>query len=134
MNSSISVDQLSILSVRPMIRPSSYTSFIPVTPQKGTLANSNVLPDDYPRTSIQSHIPLPRFPEVPIITLKQSSNNSSVFSNQSQGLLAPYIPAPYEQGPNGLSLIMPHKVHRSLTAASINTRTTKTTNGILSAK
>lgn len=135
----------SILSSRPAIKPPPYTSFTPVSPRRSTVPSSNVSHNEHvSKASIQSYIPVPRFPEVPIIVLKQTSDNSSHKNNlnssskQTQGLLSPYIPAPYEQGPDGLSLIIPRKVNSSistvLSSTNRNNKSSRTTNGILSVK
>lgn len=140
------VQPLSILSSRPSIKPPPYTSFTPVSPRRNTAPSSNVSHNVYvSEVHVQPYIPVPRFPEVPIMVLKRTSDNSSYNKNdlkssnkQTQGLLAPYIPAPYEQGPDGLSLIIPRKVSSSvpagLSSTNRNNKSTRATNGILSVK
>ena len=139
------VQQPSILSSRPAIKPPLYTSFTPVSPRRSTPSNSNISHNEYvSKAPIQPHIPVPRFPEVPIMVFKQTSDNSSYNKNnvnssskQTQGLLSPYIPAPYEQGPDGLSLIIPRKVNSlipGLSSINRNNKNNRSINAILSAK
>ena len=131
-----------MLGPQPLIRPPIYTSFTPVSPRRNTVPSPSKLIPTTAITTTSTQIPVPRFPEVPIMVLKESSLSSppnsyirspkkpqtslssvryapyvsSSSSYSSQGLLAPYIPAPYEQGPDGLILIMPRKINSSVSS------------------
>ena len=140
MISNVSKSQpLDILAPRPQIRQPPYTVFTPVSPRRNTVSftsfnsNRNNVNEWYGSAATSSsdaalhtirQLPDPRLPEVPILVLNNSSSSkiSSKTSNMTQGLLPAFIPAPYELGPNGLTLIMPRRVISTSGAPSVNNR------------
>ena len=99
---------------QPMIRPASHNSFTPVSPKSSTANQSSPrsstgsaqTPDSRSSKSSKSS----RLPKTPIYVINNMSASSEVASETPQGLLTPYIPAPYELGPNGLQLIVPIRI------------------------
>lgn len=124
-NTSLQSQSLDILAPRPKVRQPPYPTFTPVSPRRNNVPSTQSISsrnnegqtitsnysisssqDDILRTIIQ--LREPRLPEVPILVLNSSSNSKSY--NATQGLLPAFIPAPYELGPNGLTLIVPRRV------------------------
>lgn len=105
---------------QPMIRPASHNSFTPVSPKSSTANQSSPrsstgsaqtprspkTPDSRSSRSPRSS----RLPKTPIYVINNMSASSEVAGETPQGLLTPYIPAPYELGPNGLQLIVPIRI------------------------
>jgi len=90
---------------QPMIRPASHNSFAPVSPKRSTINPSSSRSSTGSGQTGDS-----RSPKTPIYVINNMPTPSKIVSETPQGLLAPYIPAPYELGPNGLQLIMPIRI------------------------
>jgi hypothetical protein len=106
-------------SRRPLTRqpPShtSYTSLTPGSPKRNNTHSTIIDFDNRQFLAVTAQIPEPRLPEVPIFVVNNIGDPlspSKIASNKvmPQGLLAPFIPAPYELGPDGLILITPFRI------------------------